>query len=110
MLVSKPIRMTRSKPSELLTFGRLAREQEGLRIFSFATDFERTEVLVPEPVGGIGIGFSPRFELVKVVRGDLAFAQPIKQMVAERGRQSGPLDPGHYSPKVMRASSSLRRF
>jgi hypothetical protein len=31
-------------------------------------------------------------------------------MVAERGRQSGPLDPGHYSPKVMRASSALRRF
>ena len=37
-------------------------------------------------------------------------AQPVKQMVAERGRQPGPLDPGHYSPKVRWASSSLRRF
>ena len=54
-------RMTRTGPSELLPFGSLAREQEGLRVFSFATDFERAEVLVPEPVGGIWIGFSPRF-------------------------------------------------
>src|SRR6202795_2879765 len=99
----------RGEPLELLTFGGLAGEQKGLRIFSFTANFERSKILVPEPVGGIGIGFSPRFELVKVFRGDLACAQPVKQMVAERGRQSGPLDPGHYSPKVMRASSALRR-
>ena len=42
------------KPSELLTFGRLAREQEGVRVFSFAADLERTEVLVPGPVGASG--------------------------------------------------------
>ena len=29
--------MTRTEPSELLTFGRLACEQEGLRVFSFTT-------------------------------------------------------------------------
>ena len=86
--------MTRRKLSELLTFGRLAREQEGLRVFSFATDFERTEVLVPEPIRGIGIRFSPRFELVKVFGGDLAFAQPIKEVIAERGRQTAPPDSG----------------
>src|SRR5258708_34580816 len=30
-------------------------------------------------------------------------------MVPEHGRQVGPLDLRHHSPKVMRASSSLRR-
>src|SRR5579864_5846792 len=95
--------------SELLPFGGLARQQEGLRVFSVATDFERTEVLVPKPLGGIRIRFSPRFELVQIFRGDLAFAQPFKEVIAERGRQTAPLDSGHYSPKVRTASSSLRR-
>jgi hypothetical protein len=75
-----------SEPSELLPFGSLACKQEGLRVFPFAADFERAEVLVPEPVRRIGIRFSPRFELVKVFCCDLAFAQPVKQMVAECGR------------------------
>src|SRR6266850_5507445 len=97
------------KASELLPFGGLARQQEGLRVFSLATDFERTEVLVPKPLRGIGIRFSPRFELVQVFRGDLAFAQPVKEVIAERGRQTAPLDARHYSPKVRTASSSLRR-
>jgi hypothetical protein len=64
----------------------LAREQAGLRVLSLATDFERTEVLIPGPIRGIGIRFSPRFELVEVFRGDLAFAQPVKEVIAERGR------------------------
>lgn len=66
---------------QLLTFGNPAREQEGLRKSSFAADFERAEVLVSGPVGGIGIRLPPNLELIEVVRGDLAFAQPIKQMV-----------------------------
>ena len=60
-------------------------------------------------IRGLGIRFSPHLELVQVFRGDLAFAQPVKEMVAERGRQTAPPDSGHYSPKVMTASSSLRR-
>jgi hypothetical protein len=40
------------------------------------------QALVPKPVGGFGIGFSPRFELVEVFRGDLALAQPIEEVVA----------------------------
>ena len=43
------------RASELLPFGCLAREQEGFQIFSVATDFERTEVLIPEPIRRIGI-------------------------------------------------------
>ena len=74
------------EPSELLPFGSLASKQEGLRVFSFAADFERTEVLVPEPARRIGTRFSPCFELVKVFCCDLTFAQAVKQMVAECGR------------------------
>src|SRR5580704_3333722 len=97
------------RASELLPFGGLACKQEGLRVFAVATDFERTEVLVPESVRGIGTRFSPHFELVEVFRGDFAFAQPVEEVIAERRRQTAPLDFGHYSPKVRTASSSLRR-
>src|SRR5580704_5323996 len=97
------------RASELLPFGGLACKQEGLRVFAVATDFERTEVLVPESVRGIGTRFSPHFELLEVFRGDFAFAQPVEEVMAERRRQTAPLDFGHYSPKVRTASSSLRR-
>src|SRR6266850_4650972 len=97
------------RASELPPFRGLAREQKGLRVLSVPTDFERTEVLVPEPLRGLGIGLSPRFELVEVFGGDLAVAQPVKEVIAERGRQTAPQDSGHYSPKVMTANSSLRR-
>ncbi len=52
--------------SELPPFGGLAPEQEGLRVFPFATDLEGAEVLVPGPVRGIGFGFSPQFQLEKI--------------------------------------------
>ncbi len=63
-------------PSELLTSGGLTTQQEGLRVFPFATDFERAEVLVPEPVWSIRLQFSPHFQLVKIFRSDLALAKP----------------------------------
>jgi hypothetical protein len=55
------------RASELLPFGCLAGKQECFRVFAVATDFDRTEVFVPEPLRRIGIRFSPRLELVEVL-------------------------------------------
>jgi hypothetical protein len=68
--------------SELLPFGHLPREQERLRVFAIAADFESTEVLVPEPFRSVGIRFSPDFQLVQVLDSDLAFAKPFKEVIA----------------------------
>src|SRR6185295_7692498 len=95
---------------ELLSLRRQSREQEGLRVLPFAADLERTEVFVPLSVRGLGLGLSPQLQLVEVFGRDLSLAQPLEQMVPQRGRQPNPLDLRHHSPKVMRASSSLRRL
>src|ERR1700738_4185376 len=46
---------------------------------------------------------------IEVFRSDLAFAQPVKEVIAERRRQTAPPDAGHYSRKVRTANSSLGR-
>src|SRR5215510_3003122 len=96
--------------SELLPLRRLSCEQEGLRILPLAADLERAEVFVPEPVRSLGFGLSPHLQLIEVFGGDPSLAKPLEKMVAERGGQAGPLDLRHHSPKVIRASSSLRRL
>ena len=40
---------------------------------------------------------------------ELALLQTVEEVLPERRRKVGPLDLGHQSPKVMRASSSLIR-
>src|SRR5207237_1260740 len=64
----------------------------------------------PRSIPRLRIGLSPKLELAEVFDRDLAIAQAIKQMVAKRPREIRPLDLGHYSPNVICASSSLRRF
>ena len=81
--------------SELLPLGGLTAQQESLRVLSFAADLERPKVLIPEPVRSIRLRFSPHLQLVEILYGDLALAQPIEQVVAERRRQIGPLDLRH---------------
>src|SRR6266702_7164080 len=103
----------RDKPrpwSRVFPLGGLASEQKRLRILSFAANLEGTEVLVPRSTRRLGFRLPPRLQLVEVLGGDLALAQPLEQVVAKRRRKSGPPDLRHHSPKVMRASSSLRRF
>ena len=80
---------------KLLTFGGLTAQQERLRVCPFATDLERYEVLVPGPLWSIGFRFSPQLQMVKIICRDLALAEPVEQVVAERGRQTRPLDPRH---------------
>lgn len=46
----------------------------------------------------------------EVFGGDPPLAKPLEQMIPQRDRQAGPLNPRHHSPKVMRANSSLRRL
>src|SRR5262249_31719392 len=74
-----------------------------------ATDFERSEVLVPESIGCFRLRFPPDFQPVQILDRDLPILQAIKQVVAKSSRKIRPLDFGHHSPKVMRASSSLMR-
>ncbi len=81
-----------------------------LRVFPFAADLEGTEVLEPLPVRRLRFRFSPELQLIEILDGDLAISKSIKQVVAESWRQIHTLDLRHYSPKVIRASSSLRSF
>lgn len=62
---------------------------------SFAADLERTEVLIPWPIGGIRLRLPPLLQAIEVFRRDLALAQPFKQVVANRDRQPGPLNFRH---------------
>src|SRR6266581_389798 len=88
----------------------LATEEEGLEVFPFAADTERAEVLEPGTLRRLRLGLAPELELIEVLDGDLAISKTIKQVVAKRRRQIRPLNPRHYSPNVIRASSALRRF
>lgn len=87
----------RRKPrdSQLLTLGRLAPEEESLRIFPFAADLERAKVLIPGAFRRLRLRFTPQFQSVQIVDGDFSLGKPFKQMVAQRGRQIGPLNPWH---------------
>src|SRR5712691_12106879 len=76
--------------SRVFPFGRLASEQKRLRILSFAADLEGAEILVPRSIRRLGFRLPPRLQLVEVLGGDLALAQPLEQVVAKRRRKSGP--------------------
>jgi hypothetical protein len=73
----------------------LTPEKEGFGVLTLAADLEGTEILVPRSVRGHGLGFSPHLELIEVLHRDLAIAEPIEQMVSERGREIRPLDLRH---------------
>ena len=64
--------------SERLPFRRLSPEQEGLRELPFTADFERAEILEPEPIRRVGLGLSPELQPVQILHGDLAVAEPIE--------------------------------
>jgi hypothetical protein len=95
---------------ESASLRRLTTDEEGLRIFPFTADLEGAEVLEPRPIRSLRVGLPPELQLVEILNGDLAISKPIKEVVAERWREVCPLNLRHYSPKVIRASSSLRRF
>ena len=77
---------------QLLSSCRLTAKQESLRILPFPADFEGSKILEPWSIRCLGIGLSPKLELVEVIDRDLAIAQAIKQMVAKRPREIRPLD------------------
>src|SRR6266540_5052472 len=97
-------------PSKFLALRRLTAKQEGLRILSFATDLERTDIPPPEALRSLRFRLSPQLQSIEVLGCDLSLAEAVEEVVAEGGRQVGPLDLRHHSPKVMRASSSFSRF
>lgn len=88
----------------------LASQQERLGILPFSANLEGAKVLEPETFRRLRLRFPPDFESVEIVSCDFALANSVEQVFTQRRGQSRPLDPRHYSPKVMRASSSLRRF
>src|SRR6266496_3928930 len=87
--------------------GRLATEQEGLRILSLSADLEGAEVLVPGAVGSLRLRLPPELELVQVLGCDLPLSEPFEQVLPQRWWKVFPPDLRHQSPNVRRASSSL---
>src|SRR5438309_8911863 len=83
-------------------------EQKRLRKLTFATELERSEILVPKPLWRFRPGFAPQLQLVQVFGSDFSLHHPVEEMVAERFWQVRPLDLRHYLPKVIRASSRFK--
>ncbi len=69
--------------SELFALGRLAAHKKGLGVFPFATDLERSKVLVPRAFRGLGLRFTPKLQLIQVLNSDFALAESLKQVIAE---------------------------
>jgi len=94
---------------QCLPFCSLPLQEEGLRKLPFATNLERSEVLVPRAVRRLRLRFAPQFQLIKVFRRYLPVRDPIEQVLPENRRKIGPPNPRHQSPNVSRASSSFNR-
>ena len=65
---------------------------ERFRQLSFAADLEGAEVLVPRSIRRLGLGLPPRLQLVEILGGDLALAQPSRtggREPPEEGRSTG---------------------
>lgn len=73
----------------------LTSEQESLRIPAFAANLERAEILVPRTLRRVRFRFPPLLQAIEVFCGDLALAQPLEQVIAERSGQAGPLNLRH---------------
>jgi hypothetical protein len=99
--LARPFEAADQKLSSLqfLALGRLASKQEGFRIFPVAANLERPEILEPRTFGCLRFRLTPELQLVQIRCRYLPLAKPVKQMIAERRRQTDPLYPGHLSPK-----------
>jgi hypothetical protein len=56
-------------------------QEESLGKLTFATDLERSEVLVPRAGGRFGLGLPPQLELVEILGGYSAFGNSIEEML-----------------------------
>ena len=98
---------TGSRRLKRFAFGHLALHQKRLGEPALPADLERSKVLVPRPIRRLRFRFPPKLQLVEVFDGNLTFLQAVKKVLAEGKWKIRPLNLGHQSPKVMRASSSL---
>jgi hypothetical protein len=81
--------------------GRLAGKEKRLRIFAFATELERTEILVPSSFWNIRPGFHPETELVQILEIDITLVHALDPVVANSGRKPGPgLDLRHSFTRI----------
>src|SRR3954468_10961795 len=89
---------------KLLSFRSLTPKQKRLGVFSFAANFERPEVFDPQPFRCVRFGLAPEFELVEIFNRNLPITQPVEEMIPQRRRQVGPLNPRHLIPMARRTS------
>jgi len=68
-------------------------------MLSPAADFERAKILIPIAIRGFWLRFSPQFQLVEILSGDLTLPKSIKEMITESGRKVSPLDLPHSFSK-----------
>src|SRR5712664_1466987 len=87
----------------------LPSQEECFWELTFPTDLERSEVLIPRPLRGVWLGFTPQLQLVKILSRYLAICRPIEKMITQTRWKIGPPNLRHYSPNVIRASSSFKR-
>src|SRR6516165_1702977 len=92
-----------------LPLRRLSFQQECLWVLTFATNLERSEILVPGTGRRLRLGFTPQLQLVEILSGYLAVGDSIEEMLAKTRWKIGPPNLRHQPPNVMRASSSFKR-
>ena len=68
---------------DFLTVRRLTLQEESLRILTFATKLERSEVLVPRAFWNVGGMPAPLLQGKKVFHGDAALLGAVKEMLTK---------------------------
>ena len=93
----------RARSVDSLVSWNLVREEKGFRIFAFATEFERAKIFVPWIFGRVRLGFSPEFQLIKILDRNLALSSSVQEELI-------PFDLRHQLPKIIFPSSPLACF
>src|SRR5438552_2201623 len=91
--------------SEWLPLGGLPFQQEGFGEPAFTANLEGSKVFVPKSIRCLGLRLSPDFQLVQIFDSDLPIVQTVEEVLAKSSWKILPLNLGHHSPKVIRASS-----
>ncbi len=73
-----------------MSHGRLTDTQKSLGKLSFSPKLERTEILVPPPIGYFGSCLYPESELIQIFKADISIAHALDQVVPERGGKARP--------------------